>query len=158
VNAKLQSRGLPFEIIDCSFRQVEITIPWAKLSNPIAYQARKGKDDAVVVVVIDGIHLLARTNFDFDDVALRREEVKKRRQALVDPFRKIDSEEGMSYREILKQRLKDGLLQEIASKVHVHLRDMHLRLEDIESDPSNPYAGGITLESMHVQHDDTNKA
>ena len=157
VNAKLQSRGLPFEIIDCSFRQVEITIPWAKLSNPIAYQARKGKDDAVVVVVMDGIHLLARTNFDFDDVALRREEVKKRRQALADPFRKIDSEEGMSYREILKQRLKDGLLQEIASKVHVHLRDMHLRLEDIESDPLNPYACGITLESMHIQHDDTNE-
>jgi Vacuolar sorting-associated protein 13, N-terminal/N-terminal region of Chorein or VPS13 len=157
VNTKLQSRGLPFEIVDCSFRQVEITIPWAKLSNPIAYQARKGKDDAVVVVVIDGIHLLARTNFDFDDVALRREEVKKRRQALADPFRKIDSEEGTSYREMLKQRLKDGLLQEIASKVHVHLRDMHIRLEDIESDPLNPYACGITLESMHIQHDDTNE-
>jgi hypothetical protein len=110
-----------------------------------------------VVVVIDGIHLLARTNFDFDDVALRREEVKKRRQALADPFRKVDSEEGMSYREMLKQRLKDGLLQDIASKVHVHLRDMHIRLEDIESDPLNPYACGITLESMHIQHDDTNE-
>ena len=62
MNAKLQSRGLSFENIDCSFRQIEITIPRAKLSNPISYQAWKGKDDAVVVVVIDGIHLLARTN------------------------------------------------------------------------------------------------
>jgi Vacuolar sorting-associated protein 13, N-terminal/N-terminal region of Chorein or VPS13 len=155
INAKLHSKGLPFEIIHCSFRQVEITIPWAKLSNPIGYQGRKRTDDAVVVVVMDGIHLLARTNFEFDDVALRREEVKKRRQALSDPFRKIDGEEGITYKEMLKRRFKDGLLQDIASKVHIHLRDVHIRLEDIESDPLNPCACGITLESMHVQHDDS---
>lgn len=155
INAKLKSKGQPFEIVHCSFGQVEISIPWAKLSNPIGSQGRMGKDDAVVVVVVDGIHLLGRTNFDFDDVALRREEVKKRRRALADPFRKIDDQGSMSYREMLKQRLKDGFVQEIASKIHVHLRDVHIRLEDIESDPSNPYSCGLTLESMHIQHDDS---
>jgi hypothetical protein len=159
VNTKLRSKGLPFEIVHCSFRQVEITIPWAKLSNPMSSQTRSGGEDAVVVVVMDGIHLLARTSFDFDDFALRKEDVMKRRRLLADPFRKFDADsEDKSYTDMLKQRLKDGLLQDIASKIHVHLRDLHIRLEDVETDPANPYACGITMESMHIQHDEEGDA
>lgn len=159
VNGKLRSKGQPFEIVHCSFRQVEITIPWAKLSNPMSSQTRRREEDAVVVIVMDGIHLLARTSFDFDDFALRKEAVEKRRRVLADPLRRADTEsEGKSYTDMLKQRLKDGILQDVASKVHVHLRDLHIRLEDVESAPSNPYACGITMESMHIQHDEEGEA
>ncbi len=159
VNSRLRSKAQPFEIVHCTLRRVEITIPWAKLSNPISFRDHRNKEDAVVVVVMDGIHLLARTSFDFDDVALRQEEMKKRRQALADPYRRVDANsEGMSYKEILKKRLKDGLFQEIASKIHIHLRDLHIRLEDTESDPISPHACGITMESMHIQHDDESAA
>ena len=36
INAKLRRKGQPFELVHCFIRQVEITIPWAKLSNPIS--------------------------------------------------------------------------------------------------------------------------
>jgi hypothetical protein len=160
INTKLHRKGLPFEIVHCSFRQVEITIPWAKITNPINTSSA-GEDDAVVVVVLDGIHVLARTSFEFHDVALREEESQQRRRALEEAgsFGKDDTEaQSMSYTEMIKKRLKEGLLQEIAAKVHIHMRDLHVRLEDVESDPQNPYACGITMESMHVQHDDEEDA
>ena len=47
VNEKLRQKGQPFELVHCSIRQVEITIPWAKLSNPISARtcvAREGDE------------------------------------------------------------------------------------------------------------------
>eukprot|EP00934_Nitzschia_sp_Nitz4_P009488 Nitzschia sp. Nitz4//scaffold8_size234185//25292//37594//NITZ4_001234-RA/size234185-snap-gene-0.4-mRNA-1//1//CDS//3329559737//9478//frame0 len=160
INDKIRRKGLPFELVHCSFRQVEITIPWAKLTNPMSSKsASKQNDTAVVVVVVDGVHVLVRTSFDFDDLALRKESLKKRRKALEKPFEDLqDDIQAPSYAEAMKKRLKEGIVQEIVEKLHIHLRDLHIRLEDVESDPQNPCACGITLESMHVQHDDDEDA
>lgn len=186
INKKLRQKGQPFELVHCSLRQVEITIPWAKLSNRIGDSLRSlnggsnGKSsgngsssesqDAVVVLVMDGVHVLFRTTFEFHDDELREEEIKQRRKALsmsenyarstssnVDEYYdKLEEAvgSGKSYAELLKQRISSGLLQEVARQVHVHIRDMHVRIEDKESDPESPFAFGITMESMHLQHDD----
>jgi hypothetical protein len=159
INTLLKRKGLPFEIVHCSFRRVEITVPWAKLTSPTA-ALNGNKEDAVVVIVVDGIHLLARTNFTFDDIALREGKILQRRQALeqAGSFEKnpigASGSSSMSYTEMIKKRIKDGLLREILDKLHIHVRDVHIRLEDIESDPENPFACGVTMESMHVQHDE----
>jgi hypothetical protein len=160
INSILRRKGHPFEIVHCSFRQVEITVPWAKLTNPIKTASGGNKTDAVVVVVMDGIHLLARTKFTFDDIALREEKIRKRRKKLEqavsvekDPVA-ANGVSTMSYTETLKKRITEGLLQEIIDKLHIHVRDLHIRLENIESDPENPFACGVTLESMHIQHDE----
>lgn len=160
INSILRRKGHPFEIVHCSFRQVEITVPWAKLTNPIKTASGGNKTDAVVVVVVDGIHLLARTKFTFDDIALREEKIRKRRKKLdqagsveKDPVA-ANGASSMSYTETLTKRITEGLLQEIIDKLHIHVRDLHIRLEDIESDPANPFACGVTFESMHVQHDE----
>ena len=159
INTILRRKGLPFEIIHCSFRQVEITVPWAKLTNPINASSDGTKEDAVVVLVVDGIHLLARTNYTFGDEELREEEVRKRRTALelagtVQKPSEGSENSNLSYTEMIKNRIKEGLLREIIDKLHIHVRDLHIRLEDTESDPENPFACGVTLESMHVQHGD----
>ncbi|KAL3925287.1 MAG: hypothetical protein SGILL_000512 [Bacillariaceae sp.] len=181
INRKLRQKGQPFELVQCTFRHVEITIPWAKLTNPIlgggsstgsanGNGASDGaSQDAVAVFVVDGVHMLFRMTFQFHDDDLREEEIKQRRKALSvsENFAKSSSsnveeyystlEEAVgnkSYTEMLKQRVTSGLLQEIARRLHIHLRDLHIRFEDKESDPENPFAFGITMESMHLQHDE----
>ena len=158
INAKLRRKGQPFELVHCFIRQVEITIPWAKLSNPISKNH--------VVLVLDGIHAILRVSFTFHDEELRDEEIEKRRKALSrsETFVKSSTEinddnnisledNNMSYTEMFKQRITSGITQEIAEKLHIHIRDLHVRIEDNESDPENPFAFGITMESMHVQQD-----
>ncbi|KAG7355613.1 vacuolar sorting-associated protein 13, N-terminal domain containing protein [Nitzschia inconspicua] len=188
INKKLRQKGQPFELVHCSLRQVEITIPWAKLSNPISSSfmsfngggnnnnnghengTSSSGQDAVVVLVIDGVHALFRMTFEFNDDELREEDIKQRRKALSisenfakssssnveEYYDKLEEATGSekSYTELLKQRISSGLLQEIARQVHVHIRDLHIRVEDKESDPDTPFAFGITMESMHMQHDD----
>jgi hypothetical protein len=134
INSILRRKGHPFEIVHCSFRQVEITVPWAKLTNPIKTASGGNKTDAVVVVVVDGIHLLARTKFTFDDIALREEKIRKRRKKLdqagsveKDPVA-ANGASSMSYTETLTKRITEGILQEIIDKLHIHVRDLHIRL------------------------------
>jgi hypothetical protein len=169
INAKLRQKGQPFELVHCSFRQVEITIPWAKLSNPIStgngangFSNSGSSKNAAAILVVDGVHVLFRTSFSFHDDELRTDEIKRRREALSrsENFAKstlhIGDETGFSlegrksYTEILKQRITSGIVQEILDKLHIHIRDLHIRIEDV-SDSKNPCAFGITMESMHVQ-------
>ncbi len=167
INAKLRQKGQPLELVRCSLRQVEITIPWAKLSNPIGtgngsngYSLSSSSQDAVAVLVVDGVHVLFRTHFSLHDDELRTEEIKKRRQALSRSENIAKSTLGddmdfsfegtKSYTEMLKQRITSGLVQEVLDKLHLHIRDLHIRIEDV-SDSEHPCAFGMTMESMHVQ-------
>ena len=162
INQKLRRKGSPFEILHCTFRRVEITVPWSKLRLSMSKNLSAGHDqrvDAVVVIVVDGVHLLARTNFEFDDAALQDEAVSQRRQALTEAtsFGKVsassgDSYWGGTYADMIKKRIREGMLQQIVDTLHIHIRDLHIRLEDLESDPENPFAVGVTMESMHIQH------
>eukprot|EP00978_Attheya_sp_CCMP212_P012279 scaffold30492_cov47-Attheya_sp.AAC.1 len=53
-----------------------------------------------------------------------------------------------------KKRVTDGLVNDILEHLHVHLRDLHIRMEDTASNPSSPFGCGITLESLHVQSEE----
>ena len=166
INEKLRRKGQPLELVRCSLRQVEITIPWAKVSNPIGVGSTANgfsspSKDAAAVLVLDGVHFLFRTSFEFHDDELRAEEIKKRREALsrsenvaksTDGGDDMDFsfEERKSFRQSLKRRISSGIVQEILDKLHIHIRDLHLRIEDM-SDPEHPCAFGLTMESMHVQ-------
>lgn len=154
INDYFKSKGLPFELLQCTLGRVEITVPWAKLGL-----SSSDGDDAVVVVVVDGVHALVRTNYEFDDDALREAAVKQRRRELQEsesfakePPEKSSYSSGFSG--FLEKRLADGILKDILEKLHIHVRDLHIRLEDVQSDPANPSAFGVTFESLHVQADE----
>lgn len=69
------------------------------------------------------------------------------------------SSSSSSWKEYFKERLRDGLLPAVADRVQIHILNMHVRVEDVNSSPANPFAYGITLESLHlVQFDDTTPA
>ena len=154
INEKFRQKGTPLELVSCTFERIEITIPWAKL-------AASSDDSAVVVVVLDGIHALFRTNFEHDDEALRREAIHSRRRALRDS-ESFDREATNSAKAttsttisgFLQKRMTEGLLRDIMEKLHVHIRDVHIRIEDVDSDETNPFAFGLTLESLHIHRED----
>lgn len=151
VNSYLKSKGLPFELLQCTLRRVEITVPWAKLGL-------SDGEDAVVVVVVDGVHALLRTNYEFDDEALREAAIQERRQELQDATLFGRTPDKASYASglsgFLQKRLAEGILKDVLEKLHIHVRDVHVRLEDVQSDPLNPCAVGVTFESLHVQADE----
>jgi Vacuolar sorting-associated protein 13, N-terminal len=42
-------------------------------------------------------------------------------------------------------------LNKILDSIQVHMREVHVRYEDIVSNPSEAFFMGITLEAMHMQ-------
>jgi hypothetical protein len=156
VNEWLAREGMGFELVQCTLRRVELTVPWSKLTSLSQQQPSSLDDpDAVVVVVLDGVHILLRTNLQWDDAAMRKDSIRKRRQALsevVDDLKgKASASAESTFVSFLKRRLSQW--HGIAKKLQVHIRDVHIRWEDVESDSSNPFAFGVTMESMHIQHD-----
>ena len=146
VNELLQNSGV--EMVSGSIASLEITIPWGKLGAPA-----KDDDAAVVVVVLDGVHLLLRTNYEYNDEALRQNAIASRRTALADS-ESYGRKETPSRSKLIQKRITEGILKDLMEKLHFHIRDLHVRLEDVLSDPANPYACGMTLESLHVQAED----
>ena len=182
INDLLEQRGIPLEVLHCTIRRVEITVPWSKLNQSTAvgiHSNSNGNNNsgAVVVIVMDGIHILARTLYEYNDEKMRHRDVQQRRAKLQEAQAFEHSDENNnnnnnnnnSHKEepsqnswyslgglknFVKRRMSEGLLQQIADKLHVHIRDLHVRLEDAETDPHHPFACGIIMESMHVQHSD----
>ena len=178
INDLLEQRGIPLEVLHCTIRRVEITVPWSKLNQSTAAGSSNGGSNgttsgAVVVIVMDGIHILARTLYEYNDEKMRHRDVQQRRAKLQEAqaFQQNDDNNNNNNKKkeepsqnswyslgglknFVKRRMSEGLLQQIADKLHVHIRDLHVRLEDAETDPHHPFACGIIMESMHVQHSD----
>ena len=101
INDLLEQRGIPIEVLHCTIRRVEITVPWSKLSqfsttnNSTTTFGRNGSSSssssvtnggsshgAVVVIVMDGIHILTRTLYEYKDEKLRQRDIQQRRTKL----------------------------------------------------------------------------
>ena len=143
INAYFKSKGIPLELISCTIKRVEITVPWAKLHDP----------NEVVVVVLDGVHALFRVHLCHDDAALRHRVIQDRRQALLDS--EVFGKDSESYTDFIKRRATKGILKDILDKLHLHIRNVHIRVEDIQSHVPSPFAVGLTLESLHIHHNNT---
>ena len=171
INNYFRGKGLPFELLKCTFQRVEITIPWGKLGAGGGLGLR-GQNDASVFVVIDGVYILLISNYEHYDDVMESSRLAERRnqldesesfvrqhynnpQDMDDTRNSGETFSGIS--SFLKKKLTEGILNEIIEKFHLHLRDVHIRLEDIQTDHLNPYTCGITLESLHIHSDDSVK-
>jgi hypothetical protein len=71
---------------------------------------------------------------------------------------KIDPESSSTawWKEVFRQRLHEGVLQTIMDCFQIHIRDLHVRVEDNRrSNPGTPFCFGLVLESTHIQNDDS---
>ena len=168
LNEKIQSKGLPLQVIHGHVNLLTISIPWSKLNLLNNRNNKKNTrhnggnnsnnknsngDAGTIVVVLDGVQLLVRTQYEFDDDALDQARIKSRRKRLQQSTESSKTATASSsWRETLRQHLKEGLLPQLADNLHLHIRDLHIRLEDIQSSPQRPMAVGLVLESLHLQH------
>jgi len=168
INAELQAAGLPIEMVHCSIRKVEMTVPWSqwKILSSSGSGSSPGSDSAVLV--LDGVHVLARMRYDFHDESLMRERaIAKRRKKLKEAAEDLTATSTASgsnptttaqasWKAILKQRLQEGVLPALLDRLQLHIRDLHVRLEDCHARKNqdyDPFAMGIVLQSIHIQHD-----
>ena len=156
INNLLISLGLPLEIVSATIGQVQLTIPWSNLG------------DASVVIVIDRINVLSRLTdiVDFDVDAVKNRERLQRRFKLdhVNDYVKksfsssssssADSTSSSSSPSWIRRWLGESLINKVIDTVQVHVRDVSIRFEDLNSNSENPYTVGLTLESLHVKTDE----
>lgn len=175
VNDHFQKKGLPFELSSGFIQTVEITVPWAQLRSLLAgggggaknrngakESAAAAAPEAEIIVVLDGVYLLLNTRYEFYDDKLRESQKLQRKKdldAAVSYVSDYESSASKSFSFYFKSYVKNCLLSEtflndlfdnVANRIQIHVRNVHVRLEDLESDPSRPCCFGMTLESMHL--------
>jgi len=152
INLELRAKGLPLQLLHGSIKHVEITVPWSQWGSSLLLQ---GSAAATAVVVIDGLSVVVDTNFyEFDNDAIRRAGIEKRRKALIEQEQASvaeDKDERWLVRAI-KQSLAEGVLPSLLDRFELHIRDVHIRLEDTKVG-GDPCAVGLAWESLHIQHE-----
>ena len=174
VNDELRAAGLPIELVHCSIRKVEMTVPWSQWKALVSSSATAERS-ASAVLVLDGVHVLARVRYAVDEESRKILTVRaraKRRQILKEATADFlnssstaaatGSSARKSWKELLKERLQEGILPAVLDRLQLHIRDLHIRLEHDGGQPggrsshnnfSGPFALGLVLQSIHVQHD-----
>ncbi|KAG3035160.1 hypothetical protein PC121_g1886 [Phytophthora cactorum] len=144
-------------LVKGTLRQLRIDLPWTNLGNqPIR-------------VDIQDVSLLLEVCAD-DRAASDSDQTpeKQRRQKLQTLQRKraaLDAmEKALEFNEKNKTQTPPGqswtqsflfkLMVKVLDNVQVHVQHLHLRMEDAVSDPSRPYAVGMTLEAIIIKSAD----
>lgn len=103
--------------------KVQITIPW-------------NSGDKDLVVLIDGVHVLASTSNEMPTDTER----KSSKQTLSQP------------KEKWWKRWKHGVIQQLVKRIQIHVRNVHVRIENDE----HKFAAGLVCESLHLGNNTDN--
>ena len=172
VNDVFDKKGLPFELCFGMVDNVEVNVPWAQLRSLLSGSSSGGnknestaaRSEAEIDIVLDGVYILINTRYEFYDDKLResnRVERKKEMDAAMAYVANgsLPNSGASSSSSYFKSYIKNRLLSEtflnelfdnLTNRVQVHVRNLHVRVEDLESNPSNPCCYGFTLESLHL--------
>ncbi|KAF1325450.1 Vacuolar protein sorting-associated protein, partial [Globisporangium splendens] len=164
---ELQPEAFPlpkeFRLVKGTLHQLRIDMPWTNLANqPIRVDIA---DMSLLLQVCDGEEKGdAESDMEADPAADAAELAKKkqiklrRKRATMDAIeratqfneRNVQLIQGQSW----TQSFFFKLLVKVLDNVQLHVQHLHLRLEDSVSDPKQPYAVGMTLESLIVKSAD----
>jgi len=132
----------PFRISHLTVGNLEITVPWSSLGTK------------PVVVVLDKINVLITMDFTNDEGGDSEDEARKARREKLDSLLQDAPSSDPGFFSI-RRWLGEEILNKVVETFQLHVRDVHVRLED----PSVQMGAGITLESLHVSdnRDDTDR-
>uniref|UniRef100_M4BNJ8 Chorein N-terminal domain-containing protein n=1 Tax=Hyaloperonospora arabidopsidis (strain Emoy2) TaxID=559515 RepID=M4BNJ8_HYAAE len=122
---------------------VELKIPWNRLQS-----------DSVVATV-DDVYLLLRTEADVDAVMRQMDEFTLKKKLLEELYAQEKHEEDAGTRTSSEDGFAARLFNKIIDNVELHVRRIHIRLEDY-STGDHPFSVGMTIESVHVQSTNSN--
>ncbi|GMH87990.1 hypothetical protein TL16_g11022, partial [Triparma laevis f. inornata] len=125
-----------FNLMHFTIGRFELTVPWSSLgSKPIT-------------VVIDSIHLITEVNLSLDSSTSEQSAINKIKKRL-NKLERISNPQ-MEKKFSLLTYLSETVINKIIDTIQIHIRSLHIRLEDSESSPSNGFAFGMTMESLHI--------
>ncbi|TMW64890.1 hypothetical protein Poli38472_009057 [Pythium oligandrum] len=128
---------------------IELKIPWNRLQSES------------VVLTIDDVYLLVRTEEDIEGVLMNMDEFTMKKQLLEELYReaKKQQEEDGDDDDDGKRSGEDGfaarLINKIIDNIELHVRRIHVRLED-HTTGDHPFSVGLTVESVHAQSTNSN--
>ncbi|CAI5730982.1 unnamed protein product [Hyaloperonospora brassicae] len=137
--------GLPaVKLVRGLVGSIELKIPWNRLQS-----------DSVVATV-DDVYLLLRTEEDVDAVMRQMDEFTLKKKLLEELYAQAKQQEDAATQTTSSE---DGfaarLVNKIIDNVELHIRRIHIRLEDY-STGDHPFSVGMTIESVHVQSTNSN--
>lgn len=118
--------------------------------------------------MLDGLYVLLNTRYEFHDDKLKESQRVQRRHELDEAMAYVanngdtafnNDSSGQSNTSYFSSYVKNRLLSEtflneifdtLTNEIQIHLRNVHVRMEDMESDPWRPCCFGFTLESLHL--------
>lgn len=164
---ELQPDALPLpaelRLVKGALRRLRIDMPWTNLaSEPIRVEV---EDVSVLLEVRDAAKAQqAETASDGTDGADDPARLKKTRETLRRKRAAMDAIEKATQLNERNVQLLQGqswthsfffkLLVKALDNVQLHVQHLHVRLEDSVSDPTQPYAVGLTLESLIIKSAD----
>ncbi|KAI8968041.1 hypothetical protein BDF20DRAFT_917267 [Mycotypha africana] len=139
----LDKLKLPIDVSEGHLGEITLVIPWSNLRNE------------PVKVIIDHVYLLAEPK---NEATISLEEEEARAQYL--KMRRLSTAEMLEFsktkssaeQEELNNKDGNGFVAQLTTKIVDNLqftmKNVHLRYEDKISDPSAPFAAGITLKEL----------
>ncbi|XP_022737877.1 uncharacterized protein LOC111290709 isoform X2 [Durio zibethinus] len=140
----LNALKLPVKVKAGFLGSVKLKVPWSRL----------GQDP--VLVYLDSIFLLAEPatlveGYSEDAIQeAKKSRVQEMEMKLLERMHQLKSEMNKSW--------LGSLISTIIGNLKLSISNIHIRYEDLESNPGHPFAGGLTLEKLSaVTVDDSGK-
>lgn len=150
-----------FALVKGTLHQLRIDMPWTNLaSQPI----RVDIEDMSLLLQVRDTKAAAANDSDADespasaDALKQRQETLRRKRATMDAIERATQFNERNVARVQGQSWTHSfffkLLVKVLDNVQLHVQHLHLRLEDRVSDPAQPYAVGVTLESLIIKSAD----
>ncbi|GAB9465871.1 Vacuolar protein sorting-associated protein [Globisporangium polare] len=121
---------------------IELKIPWNRLNSDS------------VVVTIDDVYLLVRTEEDIERAMLEMDEFTIKKKLLEELYAQAKRQQDEGAEDDTASTSEKGfaarLVNKIIDNLELHIRRIHVRLEDY-STGDHPFSIGLAIESVHVQ-------
>ncbi|KAM1034247.1 hypothetical protein ACFX2J_037492 [Malus domestica] len=138
----LNALELPVKVKAGFLGSVKLKVPWSRL----------GQDP--VLVSLDRIFLLAEPETQVEGSSedavqeAKKNRIREMEMKLLERTQQLKSDMNTSW--------LGSLISTIIGNLKLSISNIHIRYEDIESNPGHPFAAGITLESLSAMTVDSN--
>ncbi|XP_065656239.1 intermembrane lipid transfer protein VPS13A isoform X1 [Hydra vulgaris] len=146
----LDDLDLPIKVVRGYLGMLVLAIPWKNLYHE------------ATIVEINDLHIVSKPNFDIKYNKEKEEkdefERKKRQIENIEEARRVEEEKKKAKSE--QKEDQDSFVEKLATNIiknlQVTIKNIHIRYEDSTSDPTAPFAVGVTLGSLTALTTDDN--
>ncbi|KAH1006005.1 hypothetical protein HUJ04_006891 [Dendroctonus ponderosae] len=144
-SSALESLDLPIQTVYGKIGNLVLKVPWTSIyTKP-------------TIIMIEDVYLLAEPNqqvaYDPNKEDKRLIEARRKEIEKIENAKKAEKEKGQAPED---PTLVQKVIQQVIKNAQVYIKNIHIRYEDRVTNPSQPFAIGITLAELVVESTDSN--